>query len=166
MPRVDPPYAAGEREMLIAFLDFQRESMLMKLEGLSEEQGRIAPAPGGNSLMAIVQHLGFVENWWFRVCFAGDADAYLYPEDDLDADFRVADDQTIDGLISFYRSEWEVSNEICRAAPSLDDEARYTKRNDGIPTLRWILNHLIEETARHAGHADITRELIDGSTGL
>ena len=165
MARVQPPYAADEREMLIAFLDYQRESVLMKLDGLNEEQARFEPTQTSNAIISLVQHLGFVENWWFRVCFAGEADAYLYPEDDLDADFRVADDRRIDEVVAFYRSECEIANRIVREAPSLDDAARFTKRTDGVPTLRWILNHMIEETARHAGHADITRELIDGSTG-
>ena len=166
MTRVKPPYAADEREMLIAFLDFQRESVVKKLRGVSEEQARRPPSPTGNSLIALVQHLGFVENWWFRVCFAGDADAYLYPEDDPDADFKVPDDRTIEDVVAFYRSEYSLANDIIRAAPSLDAPAAFTNRTDGVPTLRWILNHMIEETARHAGHADITRELIDGSTGV
>ena len=166
MTRVDPPYAADERTMLIAFLDFQRESMVTKLEGLSEEQARWTPSPTGNSLIALVQHLAWVESWWFRVCFAGDQDAYLWPEDDLDADFKVAEDTTVADVISFYRAQCAIANEIIRGARSLDDPAAYTKRENGVPTLRWILNHMIEETARHAGHADITRELIDGATGV
>ena len=155
MTRVDPPYAADEREMLIAFLDFQRESMLEKITGLTEKQARWSPAESANSLIALVQHLGYVENWWFRVCFAGQADVNLLP-----------DDRTVDDVVAFYRSEWELANDIIRSASSLDLPAVYTKRKDGIPTLRWILNHMIEETARHAGHADITRELIDGATGV
>ncbi len=166
MTRTNPPYAADEREMLIAFLDFQRETMVLKLAGLNEEQARWKPAEGANSLIAMMQHLGYVENWWFRVCFAGTGDVNLFPEDDPDIDLRVSDDRTTDDVVTFYRHEWEASNDIIRSAPSLDLPAAYTKRKDGVPTLRWILNHMIEETARHAGHADITRELIDGSTGL
>ncbi len=107
-----------------------------------------------------------MENWWFRVCFAGQADANLFPEDDPDADFRVRDDRTIGDVVAFYRSECGIANEIIRSAASLDLPAAYTKREDGVPTLRWIINHMIEETARHAGHADITHELIDGSTSV
>jgi uncharacterized damage-inducible protein DinB len=81
-------------------------------------------------------------------------------------DLRVADDRSVDDAVAFYRREWEASNEIIRAAPSLDVPAAFTSRKDGVPTLRWIINHMIEETARHAGHADITRELIDGATGF
>lgn len=164
MTQSHAPYVNDEREMLIASLDVQREAVISKLDGLTEEQGRHPPTPPGNSIMSLVQHLAYVENWWFRVCFAGDRDAYLYPEDDLDADFRVAPETTILELIAFYRSECEISNQIARAAPSLDDQAKYTKRTDGVPTLRWILNHMITETARHAGHADIARDVIEGPT--
>ena len=166
MTRAQPPYAADEREMLIAHLDYERESVVMKLDGLTEEQGRTELRPGGNSLMGLVKHLRADENWWFRVCFNGDSDADLYPEDDPDADFRITSEDTIPDLIALYRSEWELANTIVRAAASLDEEATYTTRTDGVPTLRWILNHMLEETARHAGHADITRELIDGSVGM
>jgi Protein of unknown function (DUF664) len=166
MPRERPPYAADEREMLLAFLDFQRESMVMKLEGLSEDQGRIAPTATSNSLMSLVQHLGWVEIWWFRANFLGEACEFPWSDGDMDADLRVAEETTIPGLIDFYRAQWARSNEIAREAGDLDDDAKYTERTDGTPTLRWIINHMIAETARHAGHADITRELIDGSTGF
>ena len=166
MTRTNPPYAADERTMLITFLDFQRESMVQKIEGLSEEQARWKPTHGANSLIALVQHLGYVENWWFRVCFAGQADVNLFPDDDPDIDFRVPDDRTVDDVVAFYRHEWELANDVIRSAPSLDEPAAFTKRKDGVPTLRWILNHMLEETARHAGHADITRELIDGAIGV
>jgi uncharacterized damage-inducible protein DinB len=165
--RVNPPYAADEREMLIAYLDFQRESMVMKVDGLSEEQARFKPTAGSNSLAGLVSHLGWDEVWWFRISFLGEQDvAVPWTDEDPDADHRVTDEQTVGDLVAFYRAEWERSNEIVRAAPSLDEPAAWTTRTDGVPTLRWILNHMIEETARHAGHADITRELIDGAVGL
>ena len=166
MTRVNPPYSADEREMLIAFLDFQRESMVRKLEGLSEDQAHLAPSPPGNSLLGLVQHLAWVERWWFRSCFKGERLDLPWTDEDPDADFRVPADRATERVVSFYRGEWERANEIVRRAPSLDEPAAYTRRKDGVPTLRWILNHMIEETARHAGHADITRELIDGSTGV
>src|SRR5947208_1334504 len=160
MTRIDPPYAADEREMLIAFLDFQRESVVMKLDGLTEEQARLRPTPAGNSLISLLSHLGWVEVWWFRMNFLGEQGiAVPWSDEDPDGELRVADDKTIGDLLDFYRANWEQSNEIARSAGSLDDAAAWTKRKDGIPTLRWILNHMIEETARHAGHADITREL-------
>ena len=165
MERVDPPYAADERDMALAFLDYQRESVLIKLEGLDERAARFVVSPKGNSLLSIVQHLGWVEIWWFRMCFLGETVEVPWSDGDMDADFRVDDDRPVSDVVAFYRACWERSNEIVRAASSPDEEARYTKRTDGVPTLRWILNHMMEETARHAGHADITRELIDGSIG-
>jgi uncharacterized protein DUF664 len=166
MPRVDPPMAAGEREMLIAFLDYQRESVLIKLDGLDEKTARFVVSPKGNSLASIVQHLGWVERWWFPISFLGEEADVPWSDTDRDADFRVDDDRPIADIVAFYRREWERSNEIVRAAPSLDERGtRIVHPENESPTLRWILNHMIEETARHAGHADITRELIDGSIG-
>lgn len=164
MDRTDPPTAADERTTLAAFLGFLRETMILKLEGLTEEQARWKPAETANSLIAMVQHLGYVENWWFRVCFNGEKDAQLYPEDDPDIDFRVPDDRTIGDVVAFYRSEIERADAIVAAAGSLDDLSSLPARKEH-RSLRWILVHMIEETARHAGHADITRELIDGATG-
>jgi hypothetical protein len=165
MTRVNPPYAADERDMLIAFLDFQRESVVMKLEGLTEEEARFRPSPSGNSLISLVQHLAWTEAWWFGGCFRGEKRDFPWMDQD-DADFVVADDARVGDVVRFYRTEWEGANDIVRAAGSLDEQAAFTTRTDGVPTLRWILNHMLEETARHAGHADITRELIDGSTGI
>jgi uncharacterized damage-inducible protein DinB len=165
MERVDPPYAADERTMLVAFLDYYRETMIAKLEGLTEEQARWKPAETANSLIGMVQHLAYVEQWWFRTCFAGEPDEPIPgSEEDPDIDFKVPEDRTIEDVAAFYRSQYARANEIVKAAPSLDDFSAVDAR--GKPkTLRWILVHMIEETARHAGHADITRELIDGSTG-
>jgi uncharacterized protein DUF664 len=166
MPRVDPPLAADERETLIAFLDYQRESVLIKLEGLDEKAARFVVSPKGNSLASIVQHLGWVEVWWFRMSFLGEEVDVPWSDEDKDADFRVDDARPVADIVAFYRSEWERANEIVRAAPSLDERGvRVLQPENERPTLRWILNHMMEETARHAGHADITRELIDGSIG-
>jgi uncharacterized damage-inducible protein DinB len=165
MDRVEPPHAADERTMLVAFLDYYRETMIRKLEGLNPEQARWKPADTATSLISMVQHLAVVENWWFRVCFDGQPDDYIAPDDDPDADFRVPDDRTIDDVVAFYRREYALANDIIERASSLDDWSPPAERPKHPRTLRWILVHMIEETARHAGHADITRELIDGSTG-
>jgi uncharacterized damage-inducible protein DinB len=164
MTEPHPPYANDEREMLIAFLDVQRKAAASKLDGLSEEQGRHPPTPPGNSIMSLIQHLAWVEVWWFQMNFAGESPTNPWSDGDMDADFRIAPDSMIPGLLNFYRRTCERNNEIVRAAPSLDDQAKYTKRTDGVPTLRWILNHMITETARHAGHADIARDVIEGPT--
>ena len=163
--RVDPPYAADERTMLVSFLDYFRETMCLFLEGLDEEQARIAPTPQANSLIGLVNHLAYVEHSWFHEILLG-----LEPElpdifaEDEDADFKPPADQTIAQTIERYRAECARSNEITAAA-GLDDVAKHPKGAKRGVTLRWILVHMIEETARHAGHLDLMREQIDGTTG-
>jgi uncharacterized damage-inducible protein DinB len=165
MARVDPPDAASELDMLLAFLDYQRETMIWKLEGLSEEQARSVHSPKGNSIGGMVRHLAYVERNWFRGVFRGEQDLEVpWTKEDPDADFRLPDDMTVQDVIDFYRTSYADSNEIARAAGSLDDRA-VVEREGVRVTLRWILCHMIEETARHAGHADISREIIDGSVG-
>ena len=161
----DPPFVADERSSMRAWLRYQRESMIAKLDGLTEEQARWTPAPTANSLLGLVNHLAFVEHWWFHECFAGKPMELpdVYAGGDRDADFKPPADQTIAFTVDRYRTECARSDAIEHAAESLDDMAAHEKRK---PSLRWIMVHMIEETARHAGHADITRELIDGSTGM
>ena len=164
MERTQPPYDGDERSTLVAFLDFLRETMIWKLEGLSEAQARWKPTENGNSLLGLVRHLGYVENWWFPVCFNGEEDPLPYDPADPDADFKIPDDWTVSDVVDFYKSEIERSNKVVAGAPSLDEMSKIPAR-DAHRSLRWILVHMVEETARHAGHADITRELIDGSVG-
>ena len=153
--------------MLLTFLEYYRETMVSKVEGLSEEQARITPAPTANSLIGLISHLANVERWWFHECFAGEPEAEpSWGEDeDRDWDFKVPGDRTVADMVAWYRSEWARANDIVAAAASLDEESKHPEGSRRGTTLRWILVHMIEETARHAGHADITRELIDGSTG-
>jgi uncharacterized damage-inducible protein DinB len=167
MARAEPPYAADERTMLVSFLDHYRETMVMMLDDLTEEQARWAPALTANALIGMINHLAYVEDWWFNECFLG-AESAL-PQDifeaDRDAEMKPPADQTVAFTIERYRQRWERSNEIAATA-SLDDVVAHEKMRARGVTLRWILVHMIEETARHAGHADITRELIDGTTGI
>lgn len=165
MTRVDPPLAAGERDMLIAFLDYQRETMVAKAEGLNEEQARFRPTGQANSLISLISHLAWVERWWFQGVFRPGEIEFPWSDDDPDADFKVPDDRPLADVVAFYREGWERSNEIARGVASLDEESSKRSKSKGAFTLRWILVHMIEETARHAGHADLTREMIDGSVG-
>ncbi len=159
--------ASDERTLLLAFLDDQRDGVVRKLEGLGAADARRRPTARGNSLISLVQHLGWVERWWVQAVFAGEAPAFPWTDADPEADFRVSDDATVADTIAFYRAECRRSDEIIRAAASLDERAHGEGSSLGDPLpLRHIVLHLIEETARHAGHADITRELIDGSTGM
>lgn len=156
---------ADERTLLLAFLDDQRDAVVRKLDGLSEEDARRRPTAEANSLIALVQHLAYVERWWVRAVFAGESPAFPWTDADPEADFKVADEVTVADTIAFYRAECARSDEIIRRATSLDDLSSGGDGRDALP-LRHIVLHMIEETARHAGHADITRELIDGARGI
>lgn len=160
--RTTRPIGGPEREMLVAFLDFHRDTLLWKVSGLSEEQARRVWTPSGTSLLGLVKHLAYVERSWFQRNFAGQDVYVAWRADDPDADFRIEPDDTIESVVAFYRAEVERSREITSAATSLDDIARNPNRPH---TLRRILLHMIEETARHNGHADVLRELTDGATG-
>ena len=159
--RTMPPIDGPEREMLVAFLEFQRETLLWKVSGLSEEQARRVWTPSRTSLLGLVKHLAYVERSWFQRTFAGRNVHVPWRAGDPGGDFRIESDDTIMGAVAFYRAEVERSRAITAAA-SLDDVARNPDRPH---TLRRILIHMIEETARHNGHADILRELTDGATG-
>ena len=147
--------------MLSAFLDFYRSVMIRKVEGVDDLKLRWSPVPTGTSLGGLIKHLAYVERQWFQETWAGRDVEYPWGEDDPDAEFRVGPDDTKDGLIEFYRQECAVSREIA-AAVSPDDTV---PTEEGALSMRWILVHMIEETARHCGHADIIREMIDGSVG-
>ncbi|MFN8636412.1 MAG: DinB family protein [Chloroflexota bacterium] len=154
--------SAGEREMLERFLDFQRDTLIWKLSGLTREQLVAPRTPSGLSLLGIVKHLGYVERSWFQRRFMGRHVYIAWRGVQPDADFHIADDESPESICAFYRTEIEEARRIVAAADSLDTVAANPERP---VTLRWILIHMIEETARHVGHADIFRELTDGQTG-
>lgn len=161
--RPDKPKSAPEKESLEVFLDWQRATLIHKVEGLSKEEATRRLVPSDTTLLGIVKHLVLVESWWFQDNFAGKDFDYGWLDDDPDADFKIQPDESVDGILDLYREVIEESRRIVAGA-SLDDmsakAARGMKRS-----LRWIMLHMIEETARHLGHADILRELTDGQTG-
>ena len=167
MPRVEPPYAADERTMLVSFLDYFRETMCAFVEGLSPEQLRWIPCEGANSIGGVIRHLWYVEEWWFHTSLLDLPREFPWDDDDPneDQDFVVPDGLTGDELIASYRAQCARSNAIIDGM-SIDEVAKHERSAKRGVTLRWILVHMIEETARHAGHADITRQLIDGRTGF
>jgi uncharacterized damage-inducible protein DinB len=153
--------STDELTLLTAFLDDLRETILWKLEGVTPEQARATLAPSGTSLLGMTKHLGFAERYWFQARFAGWDVSFPWSEQDPDADWRVEEWETPEGVADFYRTEAERSRQVVAPAPGLDTLAARGKP----VTLRWILLHMIEETARHAGHADLLREAADGATG-
>ena len=158
----DPPRQAGEGETLAGFLDLQRGVMLRKVADLDDESLRRSMTPSGLTLLGMLKHLAYVERWWFRAVFAGEDVTFPWTDDDPDADWRAEPDESVDSIATFYREECAKAREVVAAA-SFDDTCT-TPEGDSI-TLRWIVAHMIEETARHLGHADIMREAIDGATG-
>lgn len=162
--RQDPPLAAPEKETLEAFLDYQRATLLCKVDGVSDEDLRRPGTPSGLTLLGLVKHLAYVERSWFRKVFAGEDVAFPWSEQDPDADWRVEPDEATDQILALYRDEIERCREVTRNR-SLDASARCPPPWGSGVTLRWIIVHMIEETARHNGHADILREAIDGQTG-
>ena len=162
LPFDRPPTTADERETLIAVLNEQRALMLWKLEGLTREQALTSTVPSGTSLLGLVKHLAWVERLWFLDVIGGEPQRYPWTDDDPDADFRIEDDETIETVSQQYVDAVGAANAVIESAATLDVTG---VAKDRPRSLRWVLVHMIEETARHAGHADIIREQLDGTTG-
>jgi hypothetical protein len=161
-PRPDlrpPGLNADEKTTLLTFLDYLRESVLAKATGVQEPAARTAGVPSGTSLLQLLKHLTAVELNWFVWAYGG-ADREL-----LDDDGAVSADDTAADLADAYREAIARANEVALACTDLDRPGARSLRETPPPSMRWVLVHMIEETARHAGHADILREQIDGSTG-
>jgi uncharacterized damage-inducible protein DinB len=158
VPRPVESAPLDEIPMARAWLQHLRDSAVFKLEGLNASQLRWRPAPTANSLGVIVVHLGYAERLWIRAIFAGEA---------MDMEWRKHMFELPEGwgyeeIVAFYRDETARVDEVLDGAASFDLPSAGDLRPT---TLRWAVLHLIEETARHAGHMDITRELLDGRTG-
>ena len=166
VPRTDPPLVAGERESLDGWLDYHRSTLLAKCQGLTGEQlARRAVPPSTLSLLGLVRHLTDVERSWFRRRAAGETWlACLYSSDqhpDGEFDLAVADGAEAD--FAAFARECELAR-AAAAGRSLDDTFVH-ERDGSTIDLRWVYVHMIEEYARHNGHADLLREQIDGVTG-
>jgi len=164
--RTEPPQVGDDRATLTGFLDFHRDTLEWKCAGLTPEQLRErAVPPSSMSLLGLVRHLAEVERGWFQRGVAGETVVPLYySDDDPDGDFDNVDGATqadVDEAFATWRAAVARAREIIAAA-SLDDT--FTRR-DGEISVRWVLVHMIEEYARHNGHADLLRERIDGATG-
>ncbi len=158
VPRPAESTPLDEMTMARGWLQHLRDSAIFKLRGLDPDRLRWRPAPTANSLGVIVMHLGFAERLWIRAIFAGETmdmgwRAHM---------FELPDGWSVDDVVGFYRSETALVDGILDRATSFDLP---TSADFRPTTLRWAVFHLIEETARHVGHMDITRELLDGSVG-
>jgi uncharacterized damage-inducible protein DinB len=168
--RVEPAFDADERTMLAGFLDYHRATVVWKASALTQAQ-LAQPVPSSTlTIGGLVKHLALVEDSWFTERFAGLEEPAPWAGVDWDADpdwehHSAADDAPAD-LLALYDQACTRSRAVYAAAESLDQVAVATSRQTGEPfTLRWIMLHMIEETARHNGHIDLLREAIDGVTG-
>ena len=144
-----------EAEAILALLRYQRESVVRKVEDLTEEQARTRLVGSDTTPLWLLRHLDRAERMWVLQRFAGGDPGPL--------DDTVTEADTVAGAIGAYRDTWE---RVDQAVAGIDlSQPAADPGPDGPTSLRWVLLHLLEETARHAGHADILRELIDGSTG-
>ncbi|MFI2642550.1 DinB family protein [Streptomyces sp. NPDC018610] len=165
--RREPAQNADERTMLEGWLDYHRQTLAWKCEGLTDEQLRTAAvAPSGLSLLGLVRHMAEVERGWFRTVLTGEDAGPIYcTDEDRDGDFHV----TAADTWAEARATWQAEIEAARrnaAGRGLDDLSEGRGRTSGEPfSLRWIYTHMIEEYARHNGHADLLRECLDGATG-
>lgn len=155
VPRVD----SGELDTALAFLSFARHCVLKKADGLSEEQLRRVLVDSGTSILGLVQHLAEAERCWFGRHLAG-----VIRDADWDLGMAVSADRAAADVLRDYQAAIEDSDRAIRAAA--DPDTRFAIPVDGNRyTLRWVMAHMTSETARHAGHADILREQLDGTTG-
>ena len=159
VPRPDESAPADEMTMARAWLMHVRESAILKLEDLDDDQLRWKPAPTANSLGVIGIHLGYAERLWFRAIFAGEEMDMTWRQHMFD---DLPDGWSTEDVVAFYRAESAAADAVLDRATSFDLPSAAPVRPT---TLRWIVTHMIEETARHAGHMDITRELLDGRVG-
>ncbi|MEU4269607.1 DinB family protein [Streptomyces sp. NPDC026092] len=164
--RTEPSTLAGEREMLEGWLDYHRQTLALKCLGLDETQLRTASAPPSNlTLLGLVRHMADVERGWFRRVMAGERAERIYGTvEDRDRAFRVTDADTWEETHATWQREIEGARAVA-AAHGLDDVGAGKHPSGEVFNLRWIYVHMIEEYARHNGHADLLRERIDGATG-
>jgi hypothetical protein len=156
------PFTGGEKESLQVALDRHRDAVLWKLEGLDDERLRRPMTPSGTNLLGLVKHLALVEYGWFCDTFGRPSESLPFDEDDPDADLRVEPEETTADVLALYGRARAAAD---RAIGEIGlEETGIAWFGDPV-SMRWVLIHMVEETARHAGHADIVRELLDGMTG-
>jgi Protein of unknown function (DUF664) len=176
--RLELPATAGERTLLTCFLDFQRDALVRKCAGLSDEQLRRRSVASSNlTLLGLVRHLAGVERWYFQSVIEGSSPGSLFEAtDDPDEDFNHLDAATGESTFVMWRGEIEQSRRIAAGLPlehvgTVPGDPIEIAAGTSHPThgrsysLRWVLLHMIDEYARHLGQADIVREAIDGQVG-
>ncbi|MEV4915614.1 DinB family protein [Streptomyces tirandamycinicus] len=162
----DLPPAWDERTQLTTFLDYARDTARAKCAGVSAENARKALLPGSPlmTMSGLINHLRWVEYYWFQVVFLGEEDQGPWTEEDPDREMRVAVGFPLEQLLDEYAEQSARYRDLV-AGNDLDSRAERAGGDGRHVDLRWILLHLTEETARHNGHLDILREMLDGTTG-
>jgi uncharacterized damage-inducible protein DinB len=166
--RTDFPDSLDERSMLLTMLDYTRRTAIAKCEGLSDENARrqVLPTSPLMTMSGVLSHLQWVEWSWVQDRLLGAAETDLGPwtEEDPDREFHYRLDEPLSAVVSDYEA-LAAEHDAMFATMDLDMVAARTMRNGRSFTLRWVLHHLVEENARHNGHLDIIRELLDGTKG-
>ena len=156
------PFTGGEKESLKVALDRHRDAILWKLEGVGDDDLRRPLVSSGTSLLGLVKHLAAVEYGWFCDTFGRPTEPLPFDDDDPDADLRIEPEDTTADILAFYGRARATADRVIEEIGVEETGMAWF----GEPvTMRWVLIHMVEETARHAGHVDILRELIDGMTG-
>jgi uncharacterized damage-inducible protein DinB len=162
--RTEPNFLLGDREMLETWLEFHRITLVMKCEGITDAQRKYRPvATSKLSLHGLVRHMAEVERGWFRRVLESNSEMtpiWFDPTND-DSDLEPIEDADWEADLAIWHAECEASR-VAAASRGLDETGQH---REGPCSLRWIYNHMIEEYARHNGHADLIRELVDGSVG-
>jgi len=156
------PFTGAEKESLQVSLDRHRDAVLWKLEGLSDADLRRSMTPSGTNLLGLVKHLAAVEYAWFCQTFGRETEPLPLDDTDANADMRAREDETTEDILAFYARARAAADQVIDEVGL--EETGTAWFGDAV-SLRWVLIHMLEETARHAGHVDILRELIDGTTG-
>ena len=161
-PRTSPPPAADEEGTLTGFLDHLRATVVLKARGLSDVDGARHLVPSPTSVSGIVRHLARVERTWFHDDIDGDVDGpWARSRRDRAWEFGVTAEDGLEDLLRDYEAACAQSREVL-SRHGLEDQCRGTSKEHNV---RWVVVHMIKETARHCGHLDILRELLDGTTG-
>jgi uncharacterized damage-inducible protein DinB len=156
------PLTGDEKQSLHVSLDRHRDAILWKLAGLDDAVLRRPMTTSGTSLLGLVKHLAAVEYEWFCTTFGRETEPLPFDDEDMNADLRPEPNETVEDILAFYGRARAAADS---AIDELDVDTLGTAWFGETVSLRWVLIHMVEETARHAGHVDILRELIDGMTG-
>ena len=161
-----PNSIGTERELLDAHLEFCRETILHSVSGITKEDGVKRLGPTATSVLGVLRHVTEDEHWWFQDRFAGiPYTDFRSSDEEPDGEFRIREEDTVESLIEGFKKACENSRQLVKDR-SLDDLAAHARpRDNKQPSLRWVYLHMIDELARHSGHLQIYRELIDNVHG-